>query len=133
MRTPSDQVRSFDCDPGGRSRYRAATSSIGIFNSNACTVNSVSVSNPLARAGNDFTNRRLNTGTQEIMHLYGIGDHGGGPTRAMMDLGQPWTTPDVTFFKMNFGTAQSFFSDVEGRLDARDSPVWNYSTPHSLG
>ncbi len=34
--------------------------------------------------------RQDNPGTTEMMHLYGIGDHGGGPTRAMLDSGDRW-------------------------------------------
>ena len=30
----------------------------------------------------------------EMMDLYGVGDHGGGPTRAMLDEGVHWMQPD---------------------------------------
>ena len=72
--------------------------------------------------------RQLNPGSTEIMHLFGVSDHGGGPTRAMLDAGMKWTGPDVVYPKAKFGTAQSFFSDVEGNLDTEHAPVWNYST-----
>jgi alpha-mannosidase len=72
--------------------------------------------------------RQHNPGLPEMMHLYGIGDHGGGPTRAMLDSGMIWTDPKVVFPKMNFGVAQGFFSDVEGKLDTEHSPVWNYQS-----
>ncbi|HVJ08575.1 MAG TPA: glycoside hydrolase family 38 C-terminal domain-containing protein [Acidisarcina sp.] len=81
------------------------------------------------RMAEDFAAaRKLNPGTTEMMHLYGIGDHGGGPTRAMLDSGMKWTGPDVVYPKAKFGTAQSFFSDVETHLDTKHAPVWNYST-----
>ena len=72
--------------------------------------------------------RQRNPGLPEMMHLYGIGDHGGGPTRAMLDSGVRWTDPKMVYPKTFFGVAQGFFTDVEGRLDSEHSPVWNYKT-----
>jgi alpha-mannosidase len=71
--------------------------------------------------------RALNPGLPEMMHLYGIGDHGGGPTRAMLDAGEIWTSPGVVYPKTTFGVAQSYFNDVEGKLDTEHAPVWNYA------
>ena len=70
--------------------------------------------------------RTLNPGLPELMHLYGIGDHGGGPTRAMLDSGMHWMEPGVVYPKMSFGFAQSYFNDVENNLDTEHAPVWNY-------
>ena len=70
--------------------------------------------------------RELNPGVTEMMHLYGIGDHGGGPTRAMLDSGIHWTDPKMVAPPMAWGAAQSFFSDVEKNLDTDHSPAWNY-------
>ena len=72
--------------------------------------------------------RQDNPGTTEMMHLYGIGDHGGGPTRAMLDSGDRWLEPDKAYARLNFGDAGSFFSAVEKQLDTTHSPVWNYKT-----
>lgn len=72
--------------------------------------------------------RQENPGLPEMMHLYGIGDHGGGPTRAMLDTAQTWMSNDVVFPPSKFGTAQSYFTSVETKLDTANSPVWNYST-----
>jgi alpha-mannosidase len=69
-----------------------------------------------------------NPGLPEIMHLFGIGDHGGGPTRAMLDSGVRWIDPKMIYPKTFFGVAQGFFSDVEGKLDSSRSPVWNYKS-----
>jgi alpha-mannosidase len=69
-----------------------------------------------------------NPGTTEMMHLYGIGDHGGGPTRAMLDSGDRWLQPDKAYARLNYGVAASFFSDVENKLDTAHAPVWNYQT-----
>lgn len=72
--------------------------------------------------------RQLNPGLPEMMHLFGVGDHGGGPTRAMLDEGVHWTDPKMVYPKTFFGIAQGFFSDVEGKLDTAHSPVWNYKS-----
>jgi alpha-mannosidase len=72
--------------------------------------------------------RKLNPGLPEMMHLYGIGDHGGGPTRSMLDSGMRWTSPDRVVPQMSFGPAQGFFLDLESKLDNEHVPVWNYKT-----
>ena len=61
----------------------------------------------------------------EMMDLYGVGDHGGGATRAMLDEGQSWMDRDYALPKMEFGTARSFFASVEPQITG-DSPVWDY-------
>ncbi len=38
--------------------------------------------------------RKLAPGMNEMMDLYGIGDHGGGPTRAILDEGDHWASGD---------------------------------------
>jgi alpha-mannosidase len=48
------------------------------------TLNPVRLSDDLAQA------REKSTGLTDLMDLYGIGDHGGGPTRAMLDEGMHW-------------------------------------------
>ncbi len=86
------------------------------------------------------TARQRSPGLTEMMDLYGVGDHGGGPTRAILDEGFRWATPSADAVAANggasvtpkyqFGTAQSFFSTVEKQI-APDSPTWNYqSIPH---
>lgn len=71
---------------------------------------------------------RFSPGLQEVLHLYGQGDHGGGPTRAMLDRGLQWSAPKAVFPKLNFATAQTFFSDVEGKIDSERAPIWNYQS-----
>ena len=66
-------------------------------------------------------------GMTEMMDLYGIGDHGGGPTRAILDEAFHWAAPGHITPKYEFGTAQAFFSDVEKKI-APDSPAWNYQS-----
>jgi alpha-mannosidase len=70
------------------------------------------------------------TGMTDMMDLYGIGDHGGGPTRAVLDQGFHWSMPSIppkVAPNMQFGTAQTWFSTVEKQI-APESPVWNYQS-----
>ncbi|HEY0795905.1 MAG TPA: glycoside hydrolase family 38 C-terminal domain-containing protein, partial [Acidisarcina sp.] len=73
------------------------------------------------------TARRKSPGMLQMMDLYGIGDHGGGPTRAVLDEGQHWADPARAVPKMQFGLAQSFFTNTERQL-APSSPEWNYQS-----
>ena len=80
------------------------------------------------RLANDLVHARtLAPGLNDMMDLYGVGDHGGGPTRALLDEGLRWMEPDRVVPKMRFGTAQSYFNDVQSRISG-NSPVWNYET-----
>jgi alpha-mannosidase len=83
--------------------------------------------NPV-RLANDFTIARATApGLTKVMDLYGIGDHGGGPTRAILDEGVHWMQADKVVPKMKFGTAQSYFDEVESKL-VTDSHVWDYDS-----
>jgi alpha-mannosidase len=64
-------------------------------------------------------------GLKEQMDMYGIGDHGGGPTRVTLDEGQKWMRGDKFAPKMRFSTAQSFFDTVKPQIGG-NSPLWNY-------
>ena len=70
-----------------------------------------------------------NPGTTEMLDLYGIGDHGGGPTRDMLDQGDHWMAAGKTAAvpAMRYRTAQSYFTDVEGKIDP-ESREWNYDS-----
>jgi len=83
--------------------------------------------NPVRLAYDLSQARERAPGMMEMMDLYGIGDHGGGPTRAILDEGTHWMQPDKVIPKSNFGTAQSYFTGIEGKL-AADSPVWDYES-----
>jgi alpha-mannosidase len=83
--------------------------------------------NPV-RLARDFTiAQQQAAGLPGILDLYGIGDHGGGPTRAILDEGFHWAAPGHVTPKMEFGTAQPYFSALEKQI-APDSPVWDYSS-----
>jgi alpha-mannosidase len=71
--------------------------------------------------------RRENPGLPSMMHLYGVGDHGGGPTRTMLDFGDTWMQPDKVFGHMQYGTAASYFSEMEPKIDKSSLPIWNYA------
>jgi alpha-mannosidase len=83
---------------------------------------------PLRMARDLATSEILNPGNQDMMHLFGMGDHGGGMTRAMLEEGMRWSNPDAIFPKPGFGVAQGFFSAVETKVDSEYAPVWNYKT-----
>jgi len=82
--------------------------------------------NPSRLAADMMTARERAAGLPEMMDLYGVGDHGGGATREVLDDGVHWSAADKITPKMQFGLAQTFFNDVEGKLDS-DSPTWNYA------
>ncbi len=83
-------------------------------------VNPVSLSQDIA----DYS---AQTKFPEIMHLYGVGDHGGGPTRQMLDEAVKMESPSATYPKTVFSTARQFFDDVESSIQKGDlkPPVWN--------
>jgi alpha-mannosidase len=86
--------------------------------------------NPVRLARDFVIARKQATGLPGIMDLYGIGDHGGGPTRAILDQGLHWSLPSVPAHvlpMMPFGTAQQYFSWLEGKI-APESSVWDYKT-----
>ncbi len=85
------------------------------------TLNPVRLSEDLSIA------RERSPGMLDMMDLYGIGDHGGGPTRAMLDEGFHRVGTGHVTPKYEFGTAQSYFSAIENQV-APDSPTWNYQS-----
>ncbi len=93
--------------------------------------------NPV-RLSEDLKNgRKFSPGLTELLDLYGVGDHGGGPTRAILDEGYHWKNPGPAAIaanggapvtpKYHFGSAQSFFSTVEKEI-APESKTWNYQS-----
>ncbi|NYF90543.1 glycoside hydrolase family 38 C-terminal domain-containing protein [Tunturiibacter empetritectus] len=72
-----------------------------------------------------------NPGTTELLDLYGIGDHGGGPTRAMLDQADHWiaagTKDHDAVPTMRYHTAQNYFTNVEKNLNPT-SPTWDYES-----
>jgi alpha-mannosidase len=67
--------------------------------------------------------------TQEEKHhisetawLYGVGDHGGGPTADMLNLGREWADSPL-FFQMQPSTLENFLVNLKKKLPA-DIPIW---------
>lgn len=63
--------------------------------------------------------------TPEMMHLYGVGDHGGGPTRVMLDHAEQLRAADTVFPKLEFSFAKNFFGDLEKKIPTMQVPTWN--------
>ena len=51
-------------------------------------------------------------GTLNMMFLFGIGDHGGGPTRKDLDTGLRWQQKDVVYPELHFDTAGNYFNEL---------------------
>ena len=85
---------------------------------------------PLRLSADTVQARQRSTGIPEIMDLYGIGDHGGGPTRAILDEGFHWampSTPAKVIPKIEFGIAQTYFTNIEKQITP-ESKEWNYQS-----
>ncbi|HLQ51680.1 MAG TPA: hypothetical protein VK129_09295, partial [Terriglobales bacterium] len=80
-----------------------------------------------AGIANDVAHYVPETNFPEIMHLYGVGDHGGGPTRAMLDDILALEQPSVAFPRFTFSTPHEFFHDLQQSVDQGKlkPPVWN--------
>jgi alpha-mannosidase len=87
--------------------------------------------NPIRISGDFDGSSADNPGTIEHLDLYGVGDHGGGPTRAMLDQGTHWIDEgkksDTAVPTMRFSTVQHYFDDVQAHLNP-DSPTWDYDS-----
>jgi alpha-mannosidase len=66
---------------------------------------------------------QTNTGISESLYLFGVGDHGGGPTRDMLELADRWSKSDV-FPDLEFTTAVKYLDKLASRADSQLLPVW---------
>ena len=64
------------------------------------------------------------THSPQMLYLYGIGDHGGGPTRTMLDRADRLRDPNTVFPKIDFSTAKEFFADLNQELPNLKVPTW---------
>jgi alpha-mannosidase len=64
------------------------------------------------------------TGLNEMLHLYGIGDHGGGPTRRMLEVARKWQSPLAIFPRVTHTTALEFFDTAAKKLTTVNVPIW---------
>ena len=91
--------------------------------------------NPTRISADFAESAQRNPGTSEMLDLYGIGDHGGGPTRAMLDQADHWIAAGAgangkapnAVPTMHYSTAQNYFTNVEKNLNP-DSPTWDYDS-----
>ena len=87
--------------------------------------------NPTRISADFAESAERNPGMTEHLDLYGIGDHGGGPTRDMLDQADHWIAAgkqsDTAVPTMRYSTAQHYFDDVQANLNP-DSPTWDYDS-----
>ncbi|MDE1156226.1 MAG: glycoside hydrolase family 38 C-terminal domain-containing protein [Acidobacteriaceae bacterium] len=84
--------------------------------------------NPTRLSADYAESSQRNPGTAEHLDLYGVGDHGGGPTRDMLDAAEHWmalSKQPTALPNFRFTTAQQYFDDVQTHL-SKNSPVLNY-------
>ncbi len=60
----------------------------------------------------------------EMLYLFGVGDHGGGPTRAMLETAERWQK-DAVYPRLAFGAAQPWFDTLAKKAPSLDLPVWD--------
>jgi alpha-mannosidase len=66
---------------------------------------------------------QTSTGINESLYLFGVGDHGGGPTRDMLEIADRWSRSDV-FPDLAFTTAVKYLDKLASRADSQLLPVW---------
>lgn len=66
------------------------------------------------------------TSLQDALWLPGVGDHGGGPTRDMLEIAQHWQQSPF-FPRLEFTTAHTYLQHISTQLSALFSPlaVWD--------
>src|ERR1017187_2189071 len=83
-----------------------------------------SVYGPLMWKYNGGTNSAP-AGGLDMMYLYGVGDHGGGPTRQDLDTALRWRKGDLVYPQINFSTAGQYFADLEKNKSELKIPTWD--------
>jgi alpha-mannosidase len=76
------------------------------------------------RMARDLSEYAPAMGYPELMHLYGVGDHGGGPTRSMLENAQRWKREDAVYPRFFLGRAQDFFDALAQKAGSMTIPVW---------
>lgn len=64
------------------------------------------------------------TGIKDALWLTGIGDHGGGPTRDMLEVAARWNNSPV-FPEMTFTTVENYLRQILSQPATSPLPVWN--------
>ncbi len=62
------------------------------------------------------------TGLQDIFWLPGVGDHGGGPTKDMLEVAQKWDKSPF-FPEIRFSTATDYLQTID--RTQKQFPIWN--------
>jgi alpha-mannosidase len=62
--------------------------------------------------------------SRESMYLYGVGDHGGGPTQQNIDAARHLQQTSL-FPQLRFGKAQDFLDGLRAKAEELNIPVWN--------
>jgi alpha-mannosidase len=71
------------------------------------------------------------TGSRRALWLPGVGDHGGGPTRDMLQLARRWQQSPF-FPQLSFTTAQTFLNQLQSQPASPSSPAASSATPASV-
>ncbi|MEL4895992.1 alpha-mannosidase [Crocosphaera sp. Alani8] len=65
------------------------------------------------------------TGLQEMLWIPGVGDHGGGPTRDMIEVSERWKQSPF-FPKIDFTTSKNYLDKVRNTVkNGFDIPIWD--------
>jgi alpha-mannosidase len=84
---------------------------------------------PVQMAEELANSRPLAPGLSEVMHLFGVGDHGGGATRVDLDQADRWSDGQKIYPKLSMSSPSEFFASIGPKASAvANSPVWNYET-----
>lgn len=70
------------------------------------------------------TSTNTPNGALNMMFLFGIGDHGGGPTRKDLDTGLRWQRKDVVYPELHFDTAGNYFEALHKNESELKIPTW---------
>lgn len=70
------------------------------------------------------------TGLPESLWLPGVGDHGGGPTRDMLETARRWQKSPL-FPDLEFTTAEKYLQQISKQGKKQESVVSNYDSPPS--
>ncbi|MEH2004776.1 alpha-mannosidase [Nostoc sp.] len=70
------------------------------------------------------------TGLAESLWLPGVGDHGGGPTRDMLETAQRWQKSPF-FPDLEFTTAEKYLQQISKGVRSQELGVKSYSSPSS--
>ncbi|MEH2116721.1 alpha-mannosidase [Nostoc sp.] len=70
------------------------------------------------------------TGLPESLWLVGVGDHGGGPTRDMLETAQRWQKSPL-FPDLEFTTAEKYLQQISKEGKKQESVVSSYNSPPS--